>query len=126
MHPAHHVTPAQDIQALKDSIEHWTRNKKLETFEGIYASTCPLCKLYTDHPDWNKCSGCPVARKTLYTNCKNTPWSNAAHMWAAKGIDSPEFLVACNKMIKFLTDILDTYPKQAVIEVREVEEVRES
>jgi len=62
---------AETLEALKGSIAKW---------EGIVAGidvdrgarNCPLCQKY---PNLG-CDGCPVAERTGYANCSDTPYQS--------------------------------------------------
>ena len=71
-------------KALQESIEHWERlyainplvkdARKQYKAEGYWSSVCPLCEEYLD----DKCAGCPVYEYTGWSDCRLSPWHDAA------------------------------------------------
>jgi hypothetical protein len=94
----------ETLIALKDSIEHW---KRLESgtqgvCESLTSADCALCLIFnnSDNPKMD-CEGCPVANKSGYAQCNNTPYYNARDLWK-----TPQFPAAARKMREFLENLL--------------------
>lgn len=68
------------LKALKGSIQKWKRIVKgVEIDEGT--DNCPLCQLFVRAD----CTGCPVAKKTGFSYCSNTPYSDwEGEAWGLK------------------------------------------
>ena len=90
------------VKALKASIRHWERlaGGKRREDEGIGPVHCALCRAYSTN------GSCPIAEYTGVDGCGNTPYGEADETEEEFGLDSPEFLAAAAKELKFLRGLL--------------------
>lgn len=93
------MTP-EALTALTASIEHWKKNLADPENARTGVTECALCALFFD----NRCSGCPVARRTGVTACRGTPYAAAAE--AGEIEDWPAFDIAAKAEIEFLERLL--------------------
>lgn len=97
-------------QALKKSIDHWTKLSQGKVDAGCVGSKwCALCELFLQGDNW--CQGCPIYKKTGKPLCRGTPYSSADHNGISYGLDSPQFKRAARKELAFLKTLLPTENK---------------
>ena len=61
----------ETLKALKSSITKWNKIIK-GTGKDYGADNCPLCEEFLHKTD--KCSPCPIAKKTKKARCDGTPY----------------------------------------------------
>jgi len=101
-------------KALEQSIKHWERmrdgkrhktkddtDNSIDGLEVPMAEDCALCRKF----DCQICEGCPVMNKTGKDNCDGSPYWKARYAFNERGVDSPEFKAAAQKMIDFLESL---------------------
>lgn len=98
---------ATTLKALKSSIKHWERLAawKQAPNEGIYANSCPLCKLFKP-----TCDGCPVANAG-HNLCEGSPWNLASYRFRTARREKTEqtiaeFAAEAKKELAFLKSLL--------------------
>lgn len=64
------------LEALLGSIMHWEDNAVAVSPSGasISSQDCDLCYIYI----FTNCVGCPIADKTGFTYCRDTPYKDAS------------------------------------------------
>ncbi len=96
---------AKTLEALNSSIAHWERMAagKPNPDEAPDADSCALCCLFIE----DDCIACPVALKTGFRKCRNTPFKQAALEWN-KGCWMPtlKFRSAAKEELAFLQSLL--------------------
>lgn len=105
---------AQDIDALKKSINHWIDdnvNKGYHDQISIKDTACSLCALYLEGTLGKPaCVGCPVYQKTGKTSCYDTPYGKVASLltdWEDSGHKPEDFEEAVLNEINFLRNLYD-------------------
>lgn len=103
--------PAETLTALRGSIEKWRKVVQGDYFEAGPCD-CPLCIKFRVQDNQVSCAGCPVAAKTGYPGCDNSPytaWSDAydeAECYTcindAEPDDQPMVREAAQTMLDFL------------------------
>ena len=101
------LTP-EVLEALKGSIKKW---KKIVAGRGrdLGVGNCPLCTMFF----YDKCRGCPVARRTGKKYCRGSPYARWADaMWDPTAILRPrnardaKFVELARAELKFLERLL--------------------
>ena len=100
------IMKAEILEALKDSINHWTRmaTGKAKRGEVPGPDHCALCRMFNRKPF--HCRGCPVMNRTHLPSCGSTPYGEAEKEADLYGMKSPAFKEAAAKELKFLKSLL--------------------